>query len=111
MSSPAWQCGGGGGGAIPAGLRLSTAENRGETDLEREMAARGCFLLYLKPSKPLVYIGGEEGEGCTIGQPFLLLCKEERRSPPPFLFGVGFLLPTWKLFPPCVFFLLKTYEP
>ena len=36
MSSPARRLGGGGGGAIPAGLRLSTTETRGETDLERE---------------------------------------------------------------------------
>ena len=58
MSSPARRRGGG--GAIPAGLRLSTAETRGETDLERE---RSTWLIVLsqKPSKDLVYIGGEEG--------------------------------------------------
>ena len=37
--------GGGGGGTIPAGLRLSTAEklSRGETDLERGEGSRGFF--------------------------------------------------------------------
>ena len=78
MSSPTWRRGGGVGGPIPAGFRLRTAETRGETDLETERTTRGCFLLYLKPSKPLVYIGGEEGEGCTLGQPFFLSCTRER---------------------------------
>ena len=46
MSSPARRHGGGVGGAIPARLRLGTAETRGETDLEREGST---WLFYVVP--------------------------------------------------------------
>ena len=72
MSSPARRRGGG--GAIPAGLRLSTAETRGETELERG-GNTWLFSIVQKPSKPLVYIGGEEGEGCALGLPLSSLAE------------------------------------
>ena len=77
MSSPARRRGSGGGGAIPAGLRLSTAETRGETNLETE-GSMWLFSIVSKTLKTISIYRRRGGRGLRPRAAFFLSCARER---------------------------------